>query len=78
MEYIILVMNMLISRIELLIKESGLRKSFIAEKLNVSVKQLRNYEVGHSLIPMDKAYILAKLLNVRVDELYEFVEDEQE
>ncbi|WP_337020096.1 helix-turn-helix transcriptional regulator [Oceanobacillus massiliensis] len=56
--------------IEELIINSGLKKKYIAEKLNVSVKQLRNYEVGHSLIPIDKAFILADLLNCRVDDLY--------
>lgn len=69
--------TLLKSNIGNLIKERGLKKSFIAKKLGISVHQLRNYEIGHSLIPMDKAYILAKLLNVRVDDLYEFVEDEQ-
>jgi transcriptional regulator with XRE-family HTH domain len=58
------------SNIEVLIKNSGLMKSFIAERLNVSVKQLRNYEKGKSLIPIDKAYILANLLNCKVDDLY--------
>jgi transcriptional regulator with XRE-family HTH domain len=62
---------MLKSKIEKLIKDSGLKKAFIAEKLDISVKQLRNYETGHSLIPMDKGYILAELLGVKVDDLYE-------
>lgn len=62
---------MIISRIEKLIEESGLKKSFIADKLDVTVKQLRNYETGRSLIPIDKAYILADLLGVKVDDLYE-------
>jgi transcriptional regulator with XRE-family HTH domain len=61
---------MLISRIGELIETSGLKKSFIADKLEVSVKQLRNYETGHSLIPIDKAYILADLLGVTLGELY--------
>lgn len=61
------------SNIEDLIKESGLKKKFIAEKLGVSVAQLRNYENGHSLIPIDKAFILAELLNVKVDDLYTFL-----
>lgn len=62
---------MLISRIEELIQKSGYKKSFVADKLEITVKQLRNYETGRSLIPMDKAYILADLLSVRLDELYE-------
>lgn len=59
------------SRIKLLTDKSGYKKSFIADKLGISVKQLRNYESGHSLIPIDKAFILADLLGVKVDDLYE-------
>ena len=62
---------MLRSRIEELVQCSGLKKSFIADKLEVSVKQFRNYETGHSLIPIDKAYILAELFGCKVDDLYE-------
>lgn len=62
---------MLTSNIEQLIKKSGLRKGFIAEKLKITVRQLRKYETGESLIPMDKAYILARLLECKVDDLYE-------
>ncbi|MEH7336257.1 helix-turn-helix transcriptional regulator [Neobacillus drentensis] len=61
----------MISRIGELIINSGLKKSFIADKLEVSVKQLRNYETGHSLIPIDKAFVLAELLNVKIEDLYE-------
>lgn len=66
---------MMKSNIRKLINERGLKKSFVAEKLRISVKQLRNYETGHSFIPMDKAYILADLLGVKVDELYDRVEE---
>lgn len=59
------------SNIEKLIKASGLQKKFIAGKLGVSVHQLRNYETGHSFIPIDKGYILADLLGCKVDDLYE-------
>jgi transcriptional regulator with XRE-family HTH domain len=61
----------MISLIEELIIKSGLKKSFIADKLEVSVKQLRNYETGYSLIPIDKAFVLADLLKVKIDDLYE-------
>lgn len=60
-------------RIEELIKKSGLRKDYIAGILNISTRQLRNYELQISYIPMDKAYILADLLKVKVDDLYERV-----
>lgn len=58
-------------KIEELIKQSGLRKDYIADKMQISTRQLRNYELQKSYIPMDKAYILADLLNVKVDDLYE-------
>lgn len=58
------------SRIEDLIKESGLQKRFIADRLGITVGQLRNYSKGHSLIPIDKGYILADLLGCKVDDLY--------
>ena len=67
---------MLKSNIEELIYNSGFKKQFIAEKLKISVKQLRNYETGKSLIPMDKAFILVRLLgdDLKVDDLYEWKE----
>lgn len=58
-------------RLEQLIKESGLRKDFIADKLEISTRQLRNYELQKNYIPMDKAYVLAELLNCKLDDLYE-------
>ncbi|ESU33275.1 hypothetical protein G3A_07080 [Bacillus sp. 17376] len=63
---------MFICRIEELVKNSGLKKGFIADRLGVSVKQFRNYETGHSLIPIDKAFLLAGLLGCKVDDLYKF------
>lgn len=59
------------SNIKKLVEERGLKKSYIADKLKVSVQQFRNYENGKSLIPIDKAFILAELLRVKVDDLYE-------
>lgn len=63
--------------IEELIRKSGYRKDFLAEKLNVSTRQLRKYETGDSLIPIDKAYKLADLLECKVDDLYERVEENE-
>ena len=60
----------LVSRMEKLIEDSGLKKKYIADKLGVSVHQLRNYETGRSLIPIDKAFILCDLLNCKVEDLY--------
>lgn len=68
---------MIESKIKELVEKSGYKRSFIAEKINVSVKQLRNYERGHSYVPMDKAFKLAELLGVKVDDLYSTKEEEK-
>jgi hypothetical protein len=70
------VMKMLLRcRLEELIKESGLRKDFIANKLGMSTRQLRYYELQKSYIPMDKAYILKDILRLeKVDDLYEILD----
>ncbi|MEK5175069.1 helix-turn-helix transcriptional regulator [Heyndrickxia sp. FSL W8-0496] len=60
------------------IEKSGLKKKFIADKIGVSVKQLRNYETGHSFIPMNKAFILADLLGKKVDDLYEWRKENED
>lgn len=67
------------SNIRELIVNSGYKRSFIADKLGITVKQLRNYETGHSLIPIDKAYLLVELLDngVKVDDLYDKIDDNQ-
>ena len=62
--------------IEKYISESGLKKGFIAKQLGISTSQLRNYEIGKSYPPSDKLFMLAKLLRVSTDELYEWIEDE--
>jgi hypothetical protein len=65
-------MWMLRCRLEELIKNSGLKKEFIANKLGISTRQLRNYEVQISYIPMDKAYLLKDVLRLeKLDDLYE-------
>lgn len=63
-------MNVWECNIEQLIKESGLRKDYIAEKIEVSTRQLRKYEKFELFIPMEKGLLLANLLGVKVDDLY--------
>lgn len=62
---------MWICSIEKKIKDSGLRKDYIAEKIDVSIRQLRKYEKFELFIPMEKGLLLAKLLNCKVDDFYE-------
>lgn len=62
--------------IEQLIKESGLRKDYIAEKIETTTRQLRKYEKFELFIPMEKGLLLAELLSCKVDDLYERVDKE--
>lgn len=62
------------SRIGELIDEAGYKKKYIAKELNVSPTQLSNWISGRSYPTIEKAFKLAKLLNKKVDDLYE--EDE--
>jgi transcriptional regulator with XRE-family HTH domain len=66
---------MLICHLEKKIKASGLRKQFIADHINVTVRQLRKYEKMESVAPIDKAYMLADLLNCTFQEIYEWKKD---
>ena len=52
------------------IKESGLKKSYIAMQMNVSKDTLTNWVNGRSMIKLDHAVELAELLGCKVDDLY--------
>ncbi len=54
-----------------IIEARGYLKKFIAKQMDVSPTQLSNWISGRSYPPMDKAFKLAKVLNVKVDDLYE-------
>ncbi|CAM4276215.1 transcriptional regulator [Bacillus manliponensis] len=62
------------SRIGDWIEKSGYRKDFIAEKLEVSVKQLNNYISNTSFPNTHRLFVLANLLGCKVDDLYEVQE----
>ncbi|WP_447579936.1 helix-turn-helix transcriptional regulator [Acinetobacter baumannii] len=59
------------NRIDELIKEKGYMKKYVAQKVGITPNQLSNWLAGKSYPPLDKAYILADLLGVKVDDLYE-------
>ncbi|MGG5795897.1 helix-turn-helix transcriptional regulator [Bacillus nitratireducens] len=44
---------------------------WIAQQLNISQNQMRNYVTDKSYPPVDKAFELAKIFDCRVDDLYE-------
>lgn len=53
------------------IKESGMSRKFIANKLGISVNQLLAWRKGDVLPPVDKAMLLAELLNCSVYDLFQ-------
>jgi transcriptional regulator with XRE-family HTH domain len=59
------------SRLNQLIEKSGYRKKYIAKEVGITPNQLSNWIAGRSYPPLDKAYKLAALLGVKVDDLYE-------
>lgn len=61
--------------IDELIIESGLRKDYIAKKIGTTTRQLRKYEKFELFIPMEKGLLLAELLEKKVDDFYERVEE---
>lgn len=63
------------SNIDELIKESGLRDSFIREKLGIKQHQLRNIKIGKSYPTVPKLFLLADILGCKVDDLYTRVEE---
>jgi transcriptional regulator with XRE-family HTH domain len=59
------------SRIGFWIKERGYMKKYIAKQLDVTPTQVSNWISGTSKPPIEKAFKLADLLGVKVDELYD-------
>lgn len=57
------------------IEESGFKRSFIANKLGITGRHLVKYINGESYPPVPKLFLLARILNVTVDDLYEFEEE---
>ncbi|OIK11965.1 transcriptional regulator [Bacillus sp. MUM 116] len=59
------------SRIGELIDQAGYKKKYIASLLEISPTQLSNWISGRSYPTIEKAFTLAKILKVKVDDLYE-------
>jgi putative transcriptional regulator len=62
---------MLKPRIGKLLKVSKYRREFIISELDISKNTLSNWIAGNTYPTIDKAYKLADLLEVKVDDLYE-------
>lgn len=59
------------SRIKEIRQSKGIKQIFVAEKIEVSQQQLSDWENGKSYPRIDRAYKLANVLGVNVNELYE-------
>ena len=59
--------------IEDLIRQSGYRKDYIANEIEITTRQLRKYEKFELFIPMEKGLLLARLLKCKVDDFYEWI-----
>lgn len=59
------------SRIGYWIEERGYMKKYIAKQLGVSQNQISNWISGKSNPTIEKAFKLADLLGVKVDDLYD-------
>jgi transcriptional regulator with XRE-family HTH domain len=62
---------MLKPRIGKLLKVSKYRREFIISELEISKNTLSNWIAGNTFPTIDKAFKLADLLEVKVDDLYE-------
>ncbi|WP_100406283.1 helix-turn-helix transcriptional regulator [Bacillus solitudinis] len=62
------------SRIGELLDERGLKSKYIANKLEVTQEQVSKWRNGKSYPRLEKAFKLAKLLGVKVDDLYEEID----
>lgn len=56
--------------IEELIKDSGMKKRFIADKIGVNENTLNNWCKNRSVPKLDQAVQLAEILNCKTDDLY--------
>jgi putative transcriptional regulator len=62
------------SKIGQVIEDRGLMKKYVAKKLGVSPSQISNWISGKSYPTLNKAFKLAKLLQCKVDDLYEDID----
>ncbi|MBA2878072.1 transcriptional regulator with XRE-family HTH domain [Anoxybacillus kamchatkensis] len=59
------------SKIGEIIEKKGYKKKYVAEQVGVSANQLSNWIVGKNYPTVDKAFKLAEVLGVNIEELYE-------
>jgi putative transcriptional regulator len=62
---------MLRSRIGELLRVSKYRREYIQNKLGITANTLSNWSTGKTYPTIDKAFLLAELLEVKLEDLYE-------
>lgn len=75
-EFNIVVIKMLKSKIGLVIKQSPYKRAYIQERMQISRNTLSNWCRGVTHPPAPELFKLARLLEVKVDDLYEWEEEE--
>lgn len=63
------------SCIETIILQRGYLKKHIAKEVGITPAQLSNWIKMNNFPTADKLFLLAKVLNVKVDDLYEEIEE---
>ncbi|MDE3839348.1 XRE family transcriptional regulator [Bacillus methanolicus] len=61
-----------------LLRVSKYRREFIQKELGISKNTLTNWCSGHTYPTIDKAFLLADLLGVNIEDLYERVKENKE
>ncbi|UII58133.1 helix-turn-helix transcriptional regulator (plasmid) [Cytobacillus spongiae] len=62
---------MFTNRISVLAREKGLKHGYLAKQCGVAAQTFSNWTTNKTQPPLDKAFILADLLGVKVDDLHE-------
>lgn len=68
-------MSKLEPKISEIIESQGRKRKWVAEQIGVSAHSILNWEKGEAMIPYDKARSLAKVLGVKMEDLYEEIEE---
>jgi putative transcriptional regulator len=69
---------MLRSNIGKMLRVSKYKREFIIKQLGITQNTLSNWCTGKTFPTVDKAFILAELLEVRINDLYERVEKNED
>lgn len=67
-----------VSNMEEIIRRKGIKKKHIANYINISATQFSGWLSMKTYPPADKLFLIAHVLDCKVDDLYSIVEDEKE